>query len=117
MRPAAAAATALVRAGRTVPVTDAGSGPAPAGEAPPAAPLPGRRRLPARHTDADLPAARAVHTHLAGDPRALDEYGRSVTAVRTTYLRNHRNHNAAGRRRPARPFWQRRHHPTPEETP
>ncbi|MEU9047690.1 MULTISPECIES: tryptophan 7-halogenase [unclassified Kitasatospora] len=64
-----------------------------------------------------MSAGLAVHAHLAGDPGALDEYERNVTAVRTTYLRNHRTHYAAEQRWPDRPFWQRRHHPTPEETP
>ncbi|MCP2313635.1 tryptophan 7-halogenase [Kitasatospora paracochleata] len=64
-----------------------------------------------------LSAGQAVHARLGGDPDALADYARSVAAVRTTYLRNQRAHYAAEQRWPERPFWQRRHAPTPEETP
>ncbi|MFJ1707072.1 NAD(P)/FAD-dependent oxidoreductase [Kitasatospora sp. NPDC088346] len=62
-----------------------------------------------------MSAGQAVHAHLAGDPAALDEYAHTVAAVGTAYLRNHRTHYAAERRWHDRPFWQRRHTPTPEE--
>ncbi|RKE17336.1 tryptophan 7-halogenase [Streptomyces sp. TLI_171] len=64
-----------------------------------------------------LSAGRAVDAHLSGDPDALAAHARTVDAVGAAYLRNHRTHYAAERRWPDRPFWQRRHTPTPEETP
>ncbi|MEV0537666.1 tryptophan 7-halogenase [Kitasatospora sp. NPDC050463] len=60
-----------------------------------------------------LSAGRAVHAHLDGAPDALAGYARAVAEVHAVYLRNHRHHYAAEHRWPDRPFWQRRHTPTP----
>jgi flavin-dependent dehydrogenase len=63
--------------------------------------------LTALHTG--MTAANALHTHLDGNPTALDAYRNSIHALLTAYRRNHRAVYATERRWTDHPFWQRRH--------